>query len=438
MLVLSAGLSFGQAPDYPPAPPGRTVVRAEYYFDTDPGLGNGTPITIVPGTNITTSATVNLNGSALTNGFHRLYIRTQDDAGRWSLTASALFNNVVIVNYPSAPAPASPIVDVEYYIDTDPGFGNGKKITVPEQTNLNSFNALVDISGITPGAHRLFIRSKNAAGKWSLSYYTVFDNAALVPYPSAPAPAPPLGEAEYYFDTDPGFGNGTPITLPASTNVQDFSLSIPIGSLSEGPHTIYIRSKQNPWSFSAYAEFLYGRMLPVSWLYVKAEAREKDAFITWATAAEQNAAKFIVEASRDGSSYTAVGEVAAKNSANGSSYSFRHANAGNGTVYYRIRQVDADGKFSYSKIVWLLFRDGIRQPVLFPNPATSVVHVYMPQGTTADVAEVYDAGGRFIKRISPVTGSSTVSVPVTDLPSGRYVLTLIKGKERTSYNFVKN
>ena len=49
ILALSGSLAYGQAPpDYPPAPQPKIIVAAEYYFDTDPGIGNGTPITITP------------------------------------------------------------------------------------------------------------------------------------------------------------------------------------------------------------------------------------------------------------------------------------------------------------------------------------------------------------------------------------------------------
>ena len=436
--LLMVLVSAGQAPDYPTAPAARTIVKAEYFFDTDPGPGNGTPINLTPATDIANlSATISLNGAALTNGFHRLYIRTQDDAGRWSLTATAFFDNVVVPPYPTETGTPGNITEIEYFIDTDPGLGNGEKIVVPPSDNLNGINALIDLRNIPVGAHRLYIRSKDASGKWSLTHYAVFDNSTLTPYPLAPPAAPDLTDAEYFFDTDPGFGNGTPITLPASTDVSNFSVNIPLNSLSQGPHTFYLRSKQNPWSLTAYAEFVIGSVLPVSWLYVKAETKGEDALITWATGTEQNADKFIIEYSRDGSHYQHAGEVAAKNNASGSSYSFRHVRPGNGVVYYRIRQTDKDGKHTYSKTMMLLFKEGIKTPVLFPNPASHIIHIAMPAGANAKSIEIYDASGRLVKR-ERLNKNQTVSVQINDLKKGRYVALIQFEKGRESLSFVKN
>jgi hypothetical protein len=426
-----------QAPDYPVAAPPRVVVKAEYFFDTDPGLGNATPLNLTPAADIANlSATITLNGSALNNGFHRLYIRTQDDAGRWSLTQSGFFDNVAVPVYPAAPGTAGNIVEVEYFIDADPGLGLGKKINVPAANDIASFNALIDLSGVASGAHRLYVRSKDAAGKWSLTHYAVFDNAAQTPYPIAPAAAPALTEAEYFFDSDPGFGNGVSISIPSSTDVTNFSLNVPVTNLSQGRHVLYLRSKQNPWSLTVYAEFMIGSILPVSWLYVKAEAKGTDALISWATGSEQNADKFIVEHSKDGIAFTKAGETDANNNPSGSSYSFRHLQPGNGVVYYRIKQVDKDGKSTYSKTMTLLFKEGMKTPVLFPNPASTVVNIVMPSGAIAKTVELYDAAGRLVNR-EQLQGIQSATLSLESLKAGKYIVVIKSDKSTTSHSVIK-
>lgn len=60
-----------QDPAYPAAPPvPQNLISAEYFYDTDPGFGAGTAITIVAGVNISNVA-VSANTTGLSNGVHR-------------------------------------------------------------------------------------------------------------------------------------------------------------------------------------------------------------------------------------------------------------------------------------------------------------------------------------------------------------------------------
>ena len=422
---------------YPTAPPAPVpIVKAEYFFDTDPGWGNGTPIALTPATQLANLArTLPLNGSALNNGIHYFYLRTQDANGKWSLTHVSLFDNMVVPMYPAAAATPN-LVAAEYFIDNDPGPGNGTPVALPAATSAEGLHVMVNLTGLAPAVHRLYIRTKDANGNWSLTNFAQFDNTAIIPYPTAPAPAPPIGTVEYYIDNDPGFGNALPITVGAAADINNFSFSIPLAGVPTGPHTIFLRSRQNPWSLSAYADFSYGSTLPVHWLYVKAAATTDGSHITWATGEEQQADKFIIEYSTDGSNYTQAGEVKATNQANGSSYAFRHTHRLNGAVYYRIRQTDLNGQYTYSKIVMLLFRNNLQQFVLFPNPATGMVNVAVPAGEVITRIAVYSTGGSLVQTMSIAGNPSVASIPVGKLPPGTYYLK-VEGKTINTLSFVK-
>ncbi len=61
------------------------------------------------------------------------------------------------------------IVQMEYYFDNDPGFGNGTQVTFASDSIVDvNFNA--DLSTIAVGYHKLFIRIKDDDGKWSLVF----------------------------------------------------------------------------------------------------------------------------------------------------------------------------------------------------------------------------------------------------------------------------
>ena len=63
----------------------QNVVQVEYFIDTDAGYGNNTIIDVTPSPDGTFPFTVNL--SSFLPGYHKLYIRTKDSDGKWSLTA---------------------------------------------------------------------------------------------------------------------------------------------------------------------------------------------------------------------------------------------------------------------------------------------------------------------------------------------------------------
>jgi hypothetical protein len=138
----------------------QTITKAEYYFDSDPGYGKATSISINPATDI--DVTIKLDVSTLENGIHKLFIRAQDNAGQWTTTKSHTFYKGIF-----STGKAANIKTVEYYFDTDPGLGSGNKVSFTSGTELDlTFDA--DLSGLTGEFHKIFIRAQDENGSWSL------------------------------------------------------------------------------------------------------------------------------------------------------------------------------------------------------------------------------------------------------------------------------
>lgn len=136
------------------------ITKVEYFFDSDPGLGNATSISFNPATDV--DIINNLDVSALQNGLHRLFVRAQDHAGQWTTTKSHTFYKGIF-----SAGNAAPITTVEYFIDTDPGLGNGVKVAFTPAAELDlTFN--VDLSGLTEECHELYIRAQDENESWSL------------------------------------------------------------------------------------------------------------------------------------------------------------------------------------------------------------------------------------------------------------------------------
>jgi len=212
-----------QQPLYP-------IAAAEYFYDTDPGFGNGTPITITPGDSI--SLTQNFPTTGLQPGIHTLYVRVRTSLHEWSVFSKRL----VHITEPDAGA----VIAAEYFVDTDPGHGNGTAITITAGDSIDLIPA-INTASLAPGIHTVYVRVKTANGAWS-----VFSKRAIhVQYPEAPE----IVYAEYFVDTDPGFGSGTSISVTAGDSVET-NFAIPTGALSEGLHMVYVRVKDanNQWS----------------------------------------------------------------------------------------------------------------------------------------------------------------------------------------------
>ncbi len=437
--LITAGLPvfLSAQPPYPnPLPVPANLTQLEYFINTDPGVGNGKPVTIPAGTDINAlSFQADLTG--LPSGFHRIFLRSRNADGSWSLCANLQFTNVAVPAYPTA-STVSNMGEVEYFIDSDPGLGNGQKITLPASPNVSGQNIAINISGLAIGVHRLFIRSRGLDGKWSLTNFSLFDNLAQPPYPSAPAPAAPVSDMEYYIDTDPGFGNGTAVAVTASAEIAGLVINVPLNGIAPGPHTLYIRSRQNPWSFSAYAPFLFSGTLPLDWLYVKGMIDQGKAQISWGTASEKETDRFQVEHSVNGRSFAVAGELPATGS-NGSSeqYSFSHAGLQNGMNYYRIKQLDKDGRFSYSQVITLLYRDNLAEIMVAPNPVADQLHIIQPQNKRLIKLEIVNLAGNLVLNQPYQSAQQVYTVGMGRLPAGNYVVKLYYEKEIKSYKIVK-
>ena len=186
-LLFSVVAAFAQPDPVYPTPPSApsNIVAAEYFVDADPGFGNGTVISISAGVNlINVNASINTTG--LTIGVHRVYIRTRNASGSWSILSSGEFLYDFDPGYSAPPAALQNITAAEYFIDVDPGFGNGANIPVSPGTNVSNVVTAINTTGLSNGTHRLYIRTRDGNGKWSITSVSEFISDSNPAYPVAP------------------------------------------------------------------------------------------------------------------------------------------------------------------------------------------------------------------------------------------------------------
>ena len=152
------------------------ISKAEYFFDTDPGLGKGFSIPLTPGANVNISQII--DAGSLSEGVHWVYIRAKDSEGKWSQLQGRPFYKSNISQV------LGNIIRVEYFFDIDPGFGHGNTIEITKGTDV-AISKFFDISGIPEGSHKFYVRALDASGKWSFLFSKSF--VADITPPAAPA-----------------------------------------------------------------------------------------------------------------------------------------------------------------------------------------------------------------------------------------------------------
>ncbi len=258
LVVLGFIGAHGQDPSYPatPASP-QNIVAAESFVDMDPGIGKALSISVSAATDISNlGSVVNLTG--LSNGTHRLYIRTRNAEGAWSITQTRDFLYDFDPVYVAAPATAQNIVAAEYFIDTDPGFGRATAIVISAGADISNAAVVINTTGLSTGTHRLYVRTKNAEGGWAIcqvkDFLVDFDAA----YSNPPIAAASIVAAEYFVDTDPGYGKAVPVAITPATDLSGIVASVNTGSLSLGIHRLYLRTlnQEGRWSLIQASDFL--------------------------------------------------------------------------------------------------------------------------------------------------------------------------------------
>lgn len=161
--------------------------------------------------------------------------------------------------------------------------------------------------------------------------------------------------------------------------------------------------------------------LPVTWESITAEKQNSHSLIKWSTASEQNTKNFEIQYSTNTTDWSSIGTVlAAGNSNTQRNYSYVHTSPlkNNNYNYYRILQRDLDGKFSYSKIVSILFNEPGPEVVVYPNPVEDVLTIYT---STEQVVSLYNAAGSLVWKAKLPAGRN--QLPVNKFSKGIYILT---------------
>ncbi|WP_353718489.1 glycoside hydrolase family 9 protein [Dyadobacter sp. 676] len=250
---------------------------------------------------------------------------------------------------------------------------------------------------------------------------TVYDNALTSP--NGPAPGYVVGgpNADYTIATQ-----SPPYGQPRQKSYLDFNTGWPTNSWEITEPAIYYQA--------AYVRLLGHVTLPVedplpvelAYFNLK-ELDNGQAQLYWKTVSETDNDRFEIERSGNGTDFKMIGEVkGSQTTAQPHDYTFTDTEVPAATVYYRLKQVDADGGYEHSRII-ALYRNGDAAFRIGPNPLTDYIDIQMPPQTGRTTVKLTNmAGVEVIHR--DMDGNGRISVP--GLAGGIYLLRIEKDRDR--------
>lgn len=183
-------------------------------------------------------------------------------------------------------------------------------------------------------------------------------------------------------------------------------------------------------------------VLPVSLTSFTARKSNNQIQLAWSTASESNNSHFEIERSVNGTDFVKIGErKGAGNSSSVLNYSFIDNNPASGTNYYRLKQVDFDGKFEYSDIqaASLASTEELALKYLGGQDAHQVKFEINTQKNTNGSLIIYDLSGRRVAKQDLLLkeGSNLVPLSMLNLNSGVYFAACQVDGKVVTQKFVK-
>jgi hypothetical protein len=161
--------------------------------------------------------------------------------------------------------------------------------------------------------------------------------------------------------------------------------------------------------------------LPVKLTTFEGVVQEQNMTLYWVTTVETNADHFEIEHSLNGKTWNLVGTVAAKGKSNVQvNYAFEHKTPVNDQNLYRLKMVDLDDTFAFSKIISVLLNKNMTFTA-YPNPVIS--RILIRNYEQVKQVAIYNAVGIKIVKIQKL---SSEGIDVTRLQQGIYTISLIQ------------
>lgn len=160
--------------------------------------------------------------------------------------------------------------------------------------------------------------------------------------------------------------------------------------------------------------------LPLKLISFTAEAVENSTHLEWLTAEEENTSHFEIQRSADAKTWTALPELVPAGGEGSHQYSAIDSKPLSGINYYRLRMMDLDQKFTYSRVVSVDFsKTGLEPVVLYPNPTAGKLLIRASNRKWKDVRLFSTSGAQIY-----ASGKMTHSLDLSQFAAGAYWVTI--------------
>jgi hypothetical protein len=173
------------------------------------------------------------------------------------------------------------------------------------------------------------------------------------------------------------------------------------------------------------------QIVPLKLLSFTGIPNGKDIVLQWSTAREMDVRHFELERSVDGAIFTFINRT---NALNGNIQQYQYTDHPPASVlyYYRLKLVDKDGSFSYSKVIAVKPGAGINVINITPNPVRGSAVVSHPAGTKGSELKLVDMNGRVIKRTPVQQNAVQTRLNLHGVVAGMYTLVWHDGANNIS------
>lgn len=212
-----------------------------------------------------------------------------------------------------------------------------------------------------------------------------------------------------------------PHTIVAST-ANDGSELITLPNIATSQARIRVMGTNSVFYNVSNQDFTVTFNAPVNWLYFKGSKQGSIALLSWA-ANEQNNKHYEIERSTDGKKFDVIGIVASKVINGEAAYNFEDKTPASKN-FYRIKQVDIDGKSTYSNVILVSFEKFTTKWEVFPNPSTDKTNILSNENYNNVEISLIDLNGKLIYnfRKANTYKGEIISIPVRNIAKGVYSL----------------
>jgi uncharacterized delta-60 repeat protein len=190
----------------------------------------------------------------------------------------------------------------------------------------------------------------------------------------------------------------------------------------------------NQYSFALARYLASGEVLAINTSSFSAFKKQSSVLLNWQAAPNKEYNHFIIERSNyNGREFKEIGYIRARNTDLTQLYSYEDFSPVNDKNYYRLKQVDNENKFTYSKILLIDFsyKDFIK---LYPNPASDFIRLEGMNAASKTIS-IFDLNGHMLKSV--MTFNTDFIYNINQLPAGIYYVKIKTNNDVKTLKFEK-